>query len=233
MRYALCAFPLVGVVCALAFGVWGWAAAALDLPVLLRAAGFCLLPVWLTGGIHLDGYADTCDALASYGDRGQASGHPQGPPLRGLCGDPAVQLVCGRPGPVRRPAPDHRGGGLYAAGLCAGAGPFGLGGGRPAPGQTHRPGPTPLPRRRPGAGARLVLTGEILLTLMVLVPLGGRVGLGHAGGGPGGPVAVCRGGPPGFWRDHRGTWPDGFLQRCELWMLGALVAAQLLERYLA
>ena len=67
MKYALCAFPLVGVVIALAFGCWGWAAAALDLPVLLRAAGFCLLPVWINGGIHLDGYADTCDALASYG----------------------------------------------------------------------------------------------------------------------------------------------------------------------
>ena len=48
MKYALCAFPLVGVVIALAFGCWGWAAAALDLPVLLRAAGFCLLPVWIT-----------------------------------------------------------------------------------------------------------------------------------------------------------------------------------------
>src|SRR5699024_7231861 len=66
MRYALCAFPLVGAAVALVFGAWGWAAAALDLPVLLRAAGFCLLPVWITGGIHLDGYADTCDALASY-----------------------------------------------------------------------------------------------------------------------------------------------------------------------
>lgn len=65
MRYALCAFPLVGVVCGLVW--WGWAALAamLELPTLLRAAGLCLVPVLVTGGIHLDGYADTCDALAS------------------------------------------------------------------------------------------------------------------------------------------------------------------------
>ena len=30
---------------------------------------FCLVPVAVTGGIHLDGYADTSDALSSYGDR--------------------------------------------------------------------------------------------------------------------------------------------------------------------
>lgn len=68
MRYALCAFPLIGVVCGLAW--WGWAflAEKLGVPLLLRAAGFCLLQTWITGGIHLDGYADTCDALASYGD---------------------------------------------------------------------------------------------------------------------------------------------------------------------
>lgn len=68
MRYALCAFPLVGVVCGMAWVLWTFIAESLSAPLLLRAAGFCLLPVWITGGIHLDGYADTCDALASYGD---------------------------------------------------------------------------------------------------------------------------------------------------------------------
>ena len=64
MRYALCAFPLVGVLC----GVLWCVCASLPLPAMVRAAGFCLIPVWVTGGIHLDGYADTCDALCSYGD---------------------------------------------------------------------------------------------------------------------------------------------------------------------
>ena len=64
MRYALCAFPLIGVVC----GALWCAVGALPLPTLARAAGLCLVPVWVTGGIHLDGYADTCDALSSYGD---------------------------------------------------------------------------------------------------------------------------------------------------------------------
>ena len=41
----------------------------LPLPDMARAAAFCLVPVAVTGGIHLDGYADTCDALSSYGDR--------------------------------------------------------------------------------------------------------------------------------------------------------------------
>ena len=65
MRYAMCAFPLIGVVIGAAWCVCG----ALPLPGLAKAAGFALVPVWVTGGIHLDGYADTCDALSSYGDR--------------------------------------------------------------------------------------------------------------------------------------------------------------------
>lgn len=68
MRYVLCAFPLVGVVSALAYGVWAVVSQNWLVPDWLQAAGYCLIPVWITGGIHLDGYADTCDALASYAD---------------------------------------------------------------------------------------------------------------------------------------------------------------------
>ena len=67
MRYALCAFPLVGTAVGICW--WGWSALCgfLEAPALLRAAGLCALPALVTGGIHLDGYADTCDALASCG----------------------------------------------------------------------------------------------------------------------------------------------------------------------
>lgn len=67
MRYALCAFPLVGAVCGLTWFGWAYLADKLAFPASLQGAGFCLLPVIVTGGIHLDGYADTCDALSSYG----------------------------------------------------------------------------------------------------------------------------------------------------------------------
>lgn len=66
LRYALCAFPLVGAVIGVLCGVWVWFCGWLRIPDLLRGAGLCLIPVFLTGGIHLDGYADTCDALASH-----------------------------------------------------------------------------------------------------------------------------------------------------------------------
>jgi len=66
MKYSLCAFPLVGAVIALALWSWELFCARFLLPAILRGAGLCLLPALITGGIHLDGYADTCDALASH-----------------------------------------------------------------------------------------------------------------------------------------------------------------------
>lgn len=69
MRYALAFLPLVGlVVGALELG-WLCLAQFLNVTPLLYAVLAAALPVLLTGGIHLDGFTDTCDALASWGER--------------------------------------------------------------------------------------------------------------------------------------------------------------------
>lgn len=69
MKYAMCFFPMVGIVigiCEYALGSW---ILGRDYGVLFFSACMTLLPILLTGGIHLDGFMDTSDALASYGDR--------------------------------------------------------------------------------------------------------------------------------------------------------------------
>lgn len=65
MRYAMSAFPLVGLIIGLIS--WGFLklCSLFPVPGLVQGAVFCLIPVFITGGIHLDGYCDTCDALAS------------------------------------------------------------------------------------------------------------------------------------------------------------------------
>jgi adenosylcobinamide-GDP ribazoletransferase len=66
MRYALAAFPLIGIVNGLVLLAWYWIAERFGFSATLYAAGLTLLPVLLTGGIHLDGYCDTIDALSSH-----------------------------------------------------------------------------------------------------------------------------------------------------------------------
>ena len=72
MKYAMCFFPLIGVVMGAALwltALIGEHVHTLEEGSLLWAVMGTILPLLITGGIHLDGYADTCDALASYGDR--------------------------------------------------------------------------------------------------------------------------------------------------------------------
>lgn len=69
MRYAMCAFPLVGVAQASLCFLWGIALWLLGMPPLVAAAGLTLIPLAVNGGIHLDGLADTADAVASHGSR--------------------------------------------------------------------------------------------------------------------------------------------------------------------
>lgn len=68
MRYSLCVFPLIGGVIGGLCWLWIYLCDLLSLPVFLKGAGLCAIPVLLTGGIHLDGFADTHDALASHAD---------------------------------------------------------------------------------------------------------------------------------------------------------------------
>ena len=65
-RYSMCFFPLVGLVTGLL--VWGWLflCACLKMGPFLQGAVAALLPLLITGGIHMDGYMDTTDALASW-----------------------------------------------------------------------------------------------------------------------------------------------------------------------
>lgn len=69
MRYAMGFLPLVGVVVGLCETLWLYLAQSWGVSVLLYAVLATALPVLITGGIHLDGFADTCDALASWADQ--------------------------------------------------------------------------------------------------------------------------------------------------------------------
>lgn len=65
MKYALCFFPAVGVFCG--GGLWLWYALCCRFAVggVLFAAVAAVLPLLITGGIHMDGFMDTVDALSS------------------------------------------------------------------------------------------------------------------------------------------------------------------------
>lgn len=65
LAYAFCFFPLVGLPIGGLLALWG--ALSLWFPVnpVLFAAVACVLPILVTGGIHLDGFCDTVDALSS------------------------------------------------------------------------------------------------------------------------------------------------------------------------
>lgn len=70
MKYAMCFFPVVGVITGiLQAGIGYLILQYTSSGKLFFAAVMTLIPVLVTGGIHLDGYADTIDALSSYGDR--------------------------------------------------------------------------------------------------------------------------------------------------------------------
>ncbi len=65
MRYTMCFFPLISIPIALLVLLWFYFCQWLHIHSFLFACILTAIPVLVTGGIHLDGYCDTVDALSS------------------------------------------------------------------------------------------------------------------------------------------------------------------------
>ncbi len=66
MKYSLIFFPFVGAVIGLLLCGWWRLSHTLGLGIFMKAAIALTIPVFISGGIHLDGFIDTLDALSSY-----------------------------------------------------------------------------------------------------------------------------------------------------------------------
>ena len=69
MRFSLCFLPAIGLIEGLLLFSWGIFCDRINIGNILFASGAALVPLLLTGGIHMDGYCDCVDALSSRRDR--------------------------------------------------------------------------------------------------------------------------------------------------------------------
>lgn len=66
MKYAISFFPMVGLVIGVIMVLWGQISNFLNIGDTLRSAIFVVIPIIITGGIHMDGFIDCSDAINSY-----------------------------------------------------------------------------------------------------------------------------------------------------------------------
>lgn len=66
MKYVMCFFPWVGSVIGICFYLWGILGQWIPIGETLYTVILTVIPVFLTGGIHMDGFLDTTDALSSW-----------------------------------------------------------------------------------------------------------------------------------------------------------------------
>ncbi len=64
-RYSLCFFPFVGIVIGALLILWRYVADVMGYGSLLFSAVAVVIPIAITGGIHMDGFCDVCDAISS------------------------------------------------------------------------------------------------------------------------------------------------------------------------
>ncbi len=66
MKYAICFFPVVGVICGALVFLLEKFGAVLGVSRFFASAIAVCIPLLVTGGIHMDGFMDTVDALSSH-----------------------------------------------------------------------------------------------------------------------------------------------------------------------
>ena len=66
MKYAMCFFPLVGIPIGALLMLLDYISFRLQIGPIMHTSILVIVPVLVTGGIHLDGFLDTMDALSSY-----------------------------------------------------------------------------------------------------------------------------------------------------------------------
>lgn len=69
MRYSMCFVPLIGFLIGVVLFGWYWLCVKCRFNDVFYACISALIPLLVTGGIHMDGYIDVVDALSSYGDK--------------------------------------------------------------------------------------------------------------------------------------------------------------------
>ena len=86
MRYMLCFFPFVGAAVGVVMLGVEWLCRYFGMSNGFIAVALVLVPVIVTGGIHVDGLLDTSDALSSWRDREKTSGDSERFSCRCVCG---------------------------------------------------------------------------------------------------------------------------------------------------
>ena len=69
MRYSMCFFPWIGLVIGIIEYLWVQVCFRVGFSALFAASVFTVIPILVTGGIHMDGYLDTCDAMSSWREK--------------------------------------------------------------------------------------------------------------------------------------------------------------------
>ncbi len=66
MKYIFCFFPWIGALIGVCMYAWSYFCNMYHVGAMCRTAIYAAIPLLITGGIHVDGYMDTMDAIHSY-----------------------------------------------------------------------------------------------------------------------------------------------------------------------